>query len=339
MAYEPRRRNPGMLLNQLSPSPREELILQTSWPPSSTARLSFETKLGAAYHGLAEEILASDLARYRGKVALILTSPPFPLNRKKRYGNKTGSEYLTWLAEFAPVFRQFLKPTGSIVIELGNAWEPGRPSMSTLGLEALLAFKNRGELVLCQQFIWYNPARLPTPTEWVNKKRIRVKDSFTHLWWLARTDNPVANNRRVLVPYSDSMRSLLKNRSYNAGHRPSQHRIGDTSFFRDNGGAIPSNVLTMANTENWDPYHGFCRSRNITPHPARMPVPLAEFFVKLLTKPGDIVLDPFAGSNSTGAAAERQGRKWLAIEAEKEYIDGSRGRFVQVAAPNGNGRG
>jgi site-specific DNA-methyltransferase (cytosine-N4-specific) len=201
--------------------------------------------------------------------------------------------------------------------------------MSTLGLEALLGFKKRGDLVLCQQFVWHNPARLPTPIEWVNKRRIRVKDSYTHVWWLAKGDHPVANNRRVLVPYSGSMRSLLKTGKYNSGKRPSEHNIGATSFLKDNGGAIPSNVLSISNTEGGDAYHAYCRSHGIKPHPARMPVALAEFFVKFLTRPGDLVLDPFAGSNTTGAAAERHGRRWVVVEAEPDFIDGSRGRFVE----------
>jgi site-specific DNA-methyltransferase (cytosine-N4-specific) len=272
-------------------------------------------------------VLAHDLAKYKGKVSLILTSPPFPLNRKKRYGNFTGEEYRKWLATFALIFRDFLKPRGSIVIEIGNAWEAGQPSMSTLGLEALIDFRNAGRLTLCQQFVWYNPTKLPTPVQWVNIKRNRVKDSFTHIWWMAKGYNPVANNRRVLVEYSDSMKNLLARQSYNSGLRPSQHNIGERSFLNDNGGAIPSNVLTVSNSSGTDQYQAYCRKQGLSPHPSRMPSAVPEFFINFLTRPGDIVLDPFAGSNTTGAAAEALGRKWLAVEADDNYIRGSRGRF------------
>ncbi len=290
--------------------------------------------MGAIYQGLAEEVLASELLLYRGKVDLILTSPPFPLNRKKKYGNKVGDEYLDWLAQFAPTFRKLIRPRGSIVIEMGNAWEPGRPVMSTLSLEALLKFIKTGNLLLCQQFVWNNPARLPTPVQWVNIKRVRVKDAFTHIWWMARSAYPVANNRRVLVPYSDSMLKLLKNGHYNSGSRPSEHDIGRRSFLTDNGGAIPSNVITLANTHAKLAYQRYCRENNIRPHPARMAPGLAEFFIKFLTKPGHLVLDPFAGSNTTGATAESLGRKWLAIEPDSGYIRGSIGRFaMRPAAP------
>ena len=289
----------------------------------------YNTALGQAILGRAETVLESpahaDLVA--GQVDLILTSPPFPLNTKKRYGNEKGEAYIKWLTDFAPLFKKVLKPEGSIVLELGNAWEPGRPVMSTLALKALLAFLERGDFTLCQQFVWYNPAKLPTPAQWVNIERIRVKDAYTHLWWMAMTDRPYADNRQVLTKYSNSMEKLLERQSYNTGTRPSGHSIGKSSFLKNNTGAIPSNLITLANTQANSPYLKFCRAHKIRPHPARMPMGLAEFFIKFLTKPKGLVLDPFAGSNTTGATAENLDRRWLAIEAEESYLEGSRGWF------------
>jgi site-specific DNA-methyltransferase (cytosine-N4-specific) len=309
------------------------ISLQTT---SSESVANTELPVGPAYHtaqgqmfkGRAEEILTSQhLEEYAGKVQLIFTSPPFPLNRKKRYGNKTGAEYVLWLARMAPLFTRMLAPNGSIVIEMGNAWEAGRPVMSMLALRALLAFMKRGRLNMCQQFICDNPARLPGPVQWVNRERIRVKDSFTHVWWMSPVERPKADNRRVLKPYSKAMKKLLIDQNYNAGRRPSQWLIGETSFLADNGGAIPSNYLSFANTRTNDAYQQHCRALGIKPHPARMPIGLADFFVNFLTEPGDVVLDPFAGSNTTGQSAEQLGRRWLAIEARDEYIMHSRVRF------------
>lgn len=107
------------------------------------------------------------LSRRKGKIDLIFTSPPFPLVRKKKYGNETGKSYIEWLERLAPKLCELLTPNGSIVIEVGNSWEPGVPVMSTLGLEALLAFKKAGGLHLSQQVICHNPARLPSPAQWV----------------------------------------------------------------------------------------------------------------------------------------------------------------------------
>jgi len=290
--------------------------------------VAYETKRGAMLCGAAETVLTSKPMReYHKKVQLIFTSPPFPLNRKKKYGNVQGDAYIKWLADFAPIFKKFLKKDGSIVMEMGNAWEPGKPVMSTLALRALLAFLDAGEFHLCQQFIVHNPTRLPSPAQWVNIERSRVKDSFTHVWWMSPAERPKADNRRVLKEYSQAMLRLLATQKYNAGKRPSEHHIGEASFLKNNNGAIPPNVLTLSNTSASDDYLKYCRQYNLQPHPARMPKGLPEFFVKFLTTQKNLVLDPFAGSNVTGAEAERLKRRWLAIEPQEDYIESSRGRF------------
>jgi site-specific DNA-methyltransferase (cytosine-N4-specific) len=148
---------------------------------------------------------------------------------------------------------------------------------------------------------------------------------------MSPTEWPKANNKHVLREYSESMQQLLRKKKYNSGNRPSQHNIGSASFLTNNGGAIPSNVITLANTESSSDYLKYCRARNLQLHPARMPLGLPEFFVKMLTHKNDLVVDPFAGSNTTGAAAEALGRRWLAVEANRTYITGSRGRFPELA--------
>src|SRR2546422_3691042 len=300
--------------------------------PRTFFQIAHKTANGAMYRGLAEEVLSSRrFQRYRGKVQLIFTSPPFPLNRKKRYGNRQGEAYREWLVSFAPKFRELLTKDGSIAIEMGNAWEPGRPVMSTLAMKTLLDFLERGNLYLCQQFVAYNQARLPGPAQWVNVERNRVKDSFTHIWWMSPSMRPKANNTEVLRPYSTAMRRLLSTSKYNAGRRPSEHAIGLSSFLKDNGGAIPSNVLPATNTQSNDEYLNFCRRRGIPFQPARMPKQLPEFFIRFLTQEGDLVLDPFAGSNTTGAVAESLDRRWISIEPNRDYVQGSIGRFPKLA--------
>jgi DNA modification methylase len=277
-----------------------------------------------------EDFLDSPVAdEVKGQVQLLFTSPPFPLNRKKKYGNESGGEYLEWLAALAPRFTELLKPDGSIVIELGNGWEPGQPTMSTLTLEALLEFKRRGKLNLCQQFIWQNPATLPSPVQWVNIERQRVKDNFTHLWWMSPAIKPKADNRQVLTEYSPAMKRLIETRRYNAGRRPSEYIIGEESFLTDNGGAIPGSVLTYANTGSSDDYRKYCKARNLDIHPARMPGALADFFIRLLTDEDDLVFDPFGGSCTTGEQAERLNRRWLATEPVQDYVQGAKGRFPE----------
>jgi site-specific DNA-methyltransferase (cytosine-N4-specific) len=330
--------------SESSMSLKSRQIHVPQWARARQLELAYSTQLGASIIGESEDILAnaSDTG-LSGKVQLVLTSPPYPLNRKKAYGNKTGNAYKKWLQNYAVRLRNVLTPSGSIVIEMGNAWEPGLPVMSTLALEALMAFKKAADLNLCQEFIWHNSAKLPTPAQWVTIERIRVKDSYTRLWWLSPSPRPKADNRRVLLPYSKSMRRLLKQQRYNAGRRPSEHVISATGFLTDHGGAIPSNVLDEdrfvpdsllvgANTESADPYHKYCKERGLDPHPARMPLGLATFFVRLCTEPGDLVLDPFGGSNTTGAAADSNQRRWLTIEQNPEYARAGVGRFPQLTA-------
>jgi site-specific DNA-methyltransferase (cytosine-N4-specific) len=312
----------------------------------------YSTSLGDAYEGESEKFLKAMAENGgEGKAQLIFTSPPFSLNRKKKYGNLTGKEYIQWLKKFAPLFADLLTPDGSIVMELGNGWYQGQPTMSTLPMEALLAFKRAGKFHLCQEFICFNPARLPSPAQWVNVDRCRVKDAFTRVWWLAATPRPKADNRNVLTSYSDSMVKLLERGTYNAGRRPSEFVIGEKSFLKNNAGAIPPNVLVpsmsdiiaeivtdplnmfaFANTKSHDPYQEHCRKEDIAQHPARMPSRLVEFFVKFLTDPKDLVIDPFAGSNTTGAVCETLGRRWVAIEVNRAYLEASQSRFTGLQA-------
>lgn len=307
-----------------------------------------KTNLGKYFIGDSTKLLTSNLGdSLKGKVQLILTSPPFPLNNKKQYGNLQGDEYKEWFISLAKTFSDLLKDDGSIIIEIGNAWEADRPVQSLLHLESLLGFVKHPEadLRLCQQFVCHNPARLPSPAQWVTIKRIRMIDSFTHVWWMSKNDYPQADNSKVLRPYSKSMNSLLKKQKYNTGKRPSEHYISEKGFLKNNKGSImpnvielesidgkkelrlPSNMLSISNTQSNDFFLRSCRAKDINPHPARMSMELINFFIEFLTEPGDIVLDPFAGSNTTGFCAEKLSRKWVSVEAKEEYGVQSKLRF------------
>lgn len=294
----------------------------------------FKNTRGAVYLGKCEEVLSHPdfLSKYQGKVQLIFTSPPFPLNQKKKYGNHQGEEYLKWLGEFGPLFANYLKPDGSVVMEIGNAWEKGSPTQSILPYQALLSFLQTGEFKLCQEVTYYNPARLPSPAQWVTIERIRLKDSTSKVWWMAKTDKPKADNRKVLKPYSSSMKTLLKRGTYNSGKRPSEHNISEKSFLEDNGGAIPPNLVEAANTRSDLVYQSFCRDHDVEQHPARMPEKLAEFFIEFLTDKGDLVLDPFSGSNTTGFVANRLERNWISIEALPHYAAAGVANFDEAVA-------
>jgi DNA modification methylase len=282
----------------------------------------YSTRWGSVYQG---DSLAFMQALPDKSVNLVMTSPPFALKRKKEYGNVEASEYVEWITPFAQEIHRILTDDGSFVIDIGGTWIKGQPTRSLYHLEVVIAFTKEVGFHLAQEFFWYNPAKLPTPAEWVTVRRIRAKDAVNTVWWLSKTPNPKANNRKVLTAYSDSMKDLLV-KGYKAMKRPSGHDIS-TKFQRDNGGAIPSNLLQIANTESNSEYQRMCRSSGITPHPARFPQALPEFFIKFLTDPEDIVLDPFGGSMVTGAACEALQRRWYGVELSEEYLKGSRFRF------------
>ena len=294
----------------------------------------YEKLKGAAYVGDSLQLmkLVEDES-----IDLILTSPPFALTRQKEYGNKASDDYVEWFLLFGREFKRILKDNGSLVIDLGGAYMPGFPVRSIYQYELLVRMCRELGFNLAQEFYHYNPARLPAPAEWVNVRRIRVKDSVNVVWWLSKTPYPKADNRRVLKAYSLSMENLLKN-GYKAKLRPSGHDISN-NFSVDNQGAIPPNViedtefgaptdlLEIANTESNSLYLRLCKQQGVKPHPARFPKGFAEFFVKFLTDEDDIVLDPFAGSNTTGFVAEYLNRRWLAFELSQEYLEASKLRF------------
>jgi len=302
----------------------KEAILR--FRPAAPFEELYHTPLGKAVVARSEDYLASlsDAA-----IDLVITSPPFALLREKAYGNPDQAAYVDWLVSFGPAIRRVLKETGSFVLDLGGAYQRGLPVRSLCNFRVLLRLCDETGFFLAEEFFWHNPAKLPSPIEWVNKRKIRAKDSVNTVWWFSKTPFPKADVRQVLTPYSDRMRRLLKDPSkfFTPDKRPSGHDVG-LGFSADNGGAIPSNLLSYPNTESNSLYLRLCKRFGVAAHPARFPEALPEFFIKFLTTPGDLVLDIFAGSNTTGRTAERLGRRWLAVDCDRTYVAASALRFM-----------
>lgn len=295
----------------------------------SSTKPAYTTQFGEAYIG---EALALLKQTEDESIDLLMTSPPFALQRQKTYGNKDQDEYVDWLLGFSAEIMRVLKPTGSMVIDMGGAYRKGRPVRSIYQYRYLVRMVDEFGFRLAEDFYWYNPAKLPSPIEWVNKRKLRAKDSVNNLWWFSKDDFPKADVSRVLTPYSERMKKLLKDpkKWYTPKKRPSGHDIssGFGEVDPDKGGAIPSNLLQISNTESNSLYLRRCKELGVTRHPARFPEKLPAFFIEFLTEPGDLVLDIFAGSNTTGAAAEHAGRKWKAFDLDPCYIAGSTLRFA-----------
>ncbi len=302
-------------------APKHELFRLPGVDPSYT------TNQGAAYCGDSLDLL--DLLP-EGSINLVVTSPPFSLLRKKEYGNKDQGEYLDWLAGFARSVRRVLSDDGSFVLDLGGAYEKGVPARSLYNFRVPIRLCDDLGFFLAEDFYWYNPSKLPSPIEWVNKRKIRAKDSVNTVWWFSKTEWPKADVSKVLTEYSDRMKKLLQDPDgfYTPKVRPSGHDIS-VSFAKDNGGAIPSNLLQIPNTESNGQYLSGCAAIGVKQHPARFPAKLPEFFIRFLTEPADVVLDIFAGSNTTGWAAENVDRRWLAFEESRAYVAASAFRFLR----------
>jgi site-specific DNA-methyltransferase (cytosine-N4-specific) len=287
----------------------------------------YHTAKGQAYVGDSLELL-TELPD--ASINLVITSPPFALRRQKTYGNVEETEYVQWIKPFGQEVFRVLKESGSFVLDLGGTYRSGMPSRSLYNFRVLLAFCDEIGFHLAEDFYWFNPAKLPSPIEWVNKRKIRAKDSVNTVWWFSKTNSPKADVRKVLAPYSDRMKKLIGDPEsfYTPKKRPSGHNIG-AGFGKDNGGAIPSNLLSIPNTDSNSSYLRLCKELGLKCHPARFPSELPAFFIKMLTDEGDVVLDIFGGSNTTGFTAETLKRKWLAFEMSQQYLATSIFRFLE----------
>lgn len=292
----------------------------------------YSTELGDAY--LTDSL---DLLRAvpSGSVNAVLTSPPYALHFVKEYGNAAKHDYVEWFLPFAREIWRILPDDGSFVLNIGGSYNKGEPTRSLYHFKLLIALVEEIGFDLAQECFWFNPAKMPVPAEWVNVRRIRVRDSVEYVWWLSKTPWPKANNRAVLKAYSKDMQRLNE-RGVRRTVRPSGHSIKPSFSNTDAGGSIPPNViedeiafdmLKFGNNAANDAYTKRCKEAGIKIHPARFPAALPEFFIKLVTAEGDLVLDPFAGSNTTGAVAEGLQRRWVAVDNVADYLEASKFRF------------
>jgi len=292
----------------------------------------YTTELGAAYLADAQKVLES---LPENSANLVFTSPPYALHFKKEYGNVDKSDYVQWFLPFARQIFRVLAKDGSFVLNIGGSYNEGTPTRSIYHFKLIIALVEEVGFHLAQECFWYNPAKMAAPAEWVTVRRIRIRDSVEYVWWLSKTPWPKADNRAVLKPYSKDM-IRLNQRGVKPTVRPSGYNIKSTFKTVAAGGAIPPNVveeevtadmLKFGNNASNDSYTRLCKEAGIKMHPARFPASLPSFFIKMLTEDNDIVIDPFAGSNTTGAVAESLQRRWLALENVKSYLEGSKFRF------------
>ena len=313
----------------------------------------YRTAHGAAFLGDSLEMLSR---LPTGSVNLVFTSPPYALHFQKEYGNAHKRDYVRWFIPFAIQLLRVLRDDGSFVLNIGGSYNAGKPTRSLYHFHLLIALVEEVGFHLAQECFWYNPAKMPMPAEWVTVRRIRVKDSVEYVWWFSKTPWPKASNARVLKEYSPDMIRLSR-RGVRPTVRPSGHVIRDSFDRLAAGGAIPPNVveseltevleapvpetlLKFGNNAANDDYAKRTKELGLKMHPARFPAALPEFFIRLLTDRDDYVVDPFAGSNTTGVVAEGLRRRWIAMERVPEYLEASKVRFERSVTSDNpkNGR-
>ncbi|MCI0492157.1 MAG: site-specific DNA-methyltransferase, partial [Planctomycetes bacterium] len=164
--------------------------------PGLNRPCAYTTEFGRAYVGDSRQLLAQLPDE---SVNLVVTSPPFALLRQKEYGNEHQKDYNSWLLGFAEIVHRKLRADGSFVLDLGGAYKRGSPTRSLYNFRVLIRLCDEIGFVLCEDFYWHNPSKLPSPIEWVNKRKLRVKDSVNTIWWLGKTPWVKADASRVLT--------------------------------------------------------------------------------------------------------------------------------------------
>lgn len=235
-------------------------------------------------------------------VDLIFTSPPYADNRKATYGGIHPDKYVGWFLPISQELLRVLKPDGTFVLNIKEKVSNGE--RHTYVLQLILALREQGWL-WTEEFMWHKKNSFPG--KWPN----RFRDSWERLLQFNKSKDFNMYQEEVMVPMGDWAKSRLKNLSATDLTRD-ESRVGSgfgkkVSNWLDRDMAYPTNVLHLA-TE--------CGNKN---HSAAFPEALPEWFIKLFTKEGGVVLDPFLGSGTTSKVAKRMSRNSIGIEILEEY--------------------
>jgi hypothetical protein len=295
-----------------------------------TVLLGYSTELGVCLWANCEDVID----RIDEPITLMLSSPVYPLAKARAYGGVPLDAYVDWLtAHIEPIVAK-LRDGGVIALNLSNdIFQPGSPARSTYREELVLALTRRLGLYKMESAIWVNPCKPPGPVQWASIKRVQLGVAYEPVEIFSNNPHACrADNRRVLQPHLEKQLELMRR----GGERRSSvfsdgaYRLHEGSYGRMTEGRIPRNVLTYAHNGR-DPdlkrAKAHARAIGLPTHGAPMPLGLAQFLVRYLSEEGDLVLDNMSGWNTTGYAAEVNGRRWIACEKHAEYVIGGAERF------------
>lgn len=292
------------------------------------ALLGFSTELGIAVISKCQNFFSG----FDEPIHLILTSPPYPLQKPRKYGNVDEAHYVDWLCSTIEPVVTCMAPGGSLCLNVSNdIFIKGSPARSLYREKLVIALCERFGLFKLDELVWENPCKPPSPIQWASKKRFHLNVAWEPVYWFTNDPQKLrSDNRRVLQPHKPAHQKFIV-----AGgvRKPSINSDGSYrkilgAYGNSTSGSIPRNVIKQV-------HDGYgiaslkrrCNELGIPVHGATMPLKLAEFLIKLTTEPNNLVADPFGGSLTTALAAERHGRRWVATEQYKEYVQGGLERF------------
>ncbi|MFF4601513.1 DNA-methyltransferase [Streptomyces sp. NPDC001339] len=230
---------------------------------------------------------------------LVVTSPWFTGPAEASSADPAGAGFTAWLDPFLTEIARVLKPDGSLVMELGCTWAEDRPVRTVQNFAAISGLLARGDWHLLQEFYWYNPDLLTSRDEWVHQRRVRFDECVTMWFWLARTPEVPVDTRRV-------------------------------RGFQNNLTRPFGNFLAIGDSHADYPYLDEVAGERTRAHADRFPVAVPEYFIRLLTEEGELVVDPFAGIGSTALAAVSHGRAWACNDFSEEATSIAKRRIDAV---------
>ena len=287
---------------------------------SGVKLVAFNTRLGVCIWG-------NNVDVYSGldhPIALCVTSPPYPLKVARKYGNPSLEEYTDFiLKSLTPIVKSLL-PGGSIVINASNdIFEPGLPARSMYLEELMISIRKEFSLHLMDRIPWINRSKPPGPTRWACVKSVQLKSSYEHIYWFTNDPDLVrSDNRRVLTPHSAQHLKLIVSggETRTAAYGDNAYKLRPGSFSGITEGSLPRNILELGHMcSDSKQIRKAALANHLPPHGAMFPTSIPDFFIRFLTEPGELVVDPFSGSGKVGLAAERLGRKWMLTEIILEY--------------------
>lgn len=286
--------------------------------------VAFHTELGVAIWSRHQDVFAS----LDQPITLCVSSPPYPLRQARAYGNPDEAAYVDFICEaLEPVVRH-LVPGGSIVLNVSNDIFESRSPARSMYLERLtLALHDRLGLALMDRIPWVNLSKPPGPTYWACVNRVQLTTAYEPILWF--TNDPLrvrSDNRRVLEEHTERHRKLMHagGAQRAAEYGDGAYKLRPDSYGRITEGKIARNVLQRGHAcRDTAAYRQHAQALGLPLHGAMQPTSIPDFFIRLLSEPGDLVADLFGGSTKTGLAAERLGRRWIVTEWILQYLRGA----------------